>query len=108
MRFVRRLLLLLFMICTSFLFSQDGDGTGDKKPKDPDSRKEMRKKDKKKWKAQRKLEKDQKKAVKRHHKRIQTKKTRKRMKKNKRKAQRNHEHKGEFFLKKWFTKKKKT
>jgi len=106
MSWYRRFVLFFLIFLPVFALAQEGGGDAEKKPKDPDSRKEMRKKDKKKWKAQRKLEKNQKKAVKKHHKRLQTKKTRKRMKKNKRKSQRNNDHKGEPFLKKLFGKKK--
>jgi len=42
------------------------------------------------------------------HEKLQDKQTRKRMKKNKKKAEANHEHKKEFFLKRWFTPGQKT
>mgnify|MGYP007073181857 CR=1 FL=1 len=102
-----RFFFLIAIFCSLSLMGQEkNEGDGKKKP--PVDSKELRKKEKKKWKEERKRSKAEKKAIKKHHKRIQTKKTNKRMKKNKRKAQRNNDHKGEFFLKRWFSKKKKT
>lgn len=54
----------------------------------------------------RKLERAERKAVKQHHKRIQTKKVRKRMKESRKTAVRHNENRREFFLKRWFRKKK--
>lgn len=46
------------------------------------------------------------KEVKAHHKKLQNKKVLKRMNKSKRKAKLNNEHKREFFLIRWFSKKR--
>ena len=54
----------------------------------------------------RKQKKIHEKEVKAHHKRVQTKKIRKQMKKDKRKAALNNDRKQEFFLIRWFSKKK--
>ncbi len=70
------------------------------------SKREIRKEERKEWKERRKLEKEEQKMIKAYHKRIQTKTVLKRMKKSKQKAQMNNENKREFFLKRWFSKKK--
>jgi hypothetical protein len=54
----------------------------------------------------RRQERAERKAIKKYHQRIQTKQVRKRMKRNRNTAIRNHEHKREFFIKRWFQKKK--
>lgn len=54
----------------------------------------------------RRQERAERKAIKNYHKRIQTKQVRKRMKRSRSIAIRNHDHKREFFIKRWFQKKK--
>lgn len=87
------------------LISQD-KGTG---PAEKSIKKErtLRKIDRKAAIERRKREKAERKAIKAHHKRIQTKTVRKRMKKSKGKARLNNENRREFFVKRWFKKKKK-
>lgn len=55
----------------------------------------------------RRKERAERKAIKKHHKRLQTKKVRKRMKSSRKSANRYNENKREFFLIRWFKKKKK-
>lgn len=52
----------------------------------------------------RRQERAERRAVKKYHKRIQTKEVRKRMRSSRKTALRNHDHKREFFLKRWFQK----
>jgi len=66
------------------------------------SRKQLRKESKER----RRLEKAERKKIKKHHKRIQTKAVRKRMKSSKKQAVRTNENKREFFITRWFKKKK--
>lgn len=54
----------------------------------------------------RRKEKAEKKAIKKYHKRLQTKTVQKRMKSSRKRAVRYNDNKREFFIKRWFTKKK--
>lgn len=69
------------------------------------SGKAQRAKAKKEAKEKREQEKLHDKQVKEYHKNVQTKKVRKRMKKDKRKATLNNDHKREFFMIRWFSRK---
>ena len=82
-------------------------GTG---PDEPSAKEELRirKQRRKAAREKRKLEKEEQKKIKKHHKRIQTKKVQKRMKKSRKQSVRNNENRREFFLKRWFTKKRET
>ncbi len=55
----------------------------------------------------RRKERAERKAIKQYHKRLQTKTVRKRMKASRKTAIRHNENKREFFIKRWFKKKKK-
>ncbi|MBK9283068.1 MAG: hypothetical protein IPM51_01975 [Sphingobacteriaceae bacterium] len=103
-----KIIILFGLILTSpkFIAQDKKDGTGPAE-KSFKSERKLRKADRKEAKEKRRKEKAEQKAIKKHHKRIQTKKVRKRMKKSKKTAIRNNENKREFFLKRWFKKKKK-
>jgi hypothetical protein len=106
----KRLLMLLLFLFPFWLAAQSsGEGgsppSGEKKSESPISRRAQRKADRKKWKEFRKKRKAERKAVKQHHKRIQDKQTLKRMKNVRKTSIRSHEHRREFFLKRWFKKK---
>ncbi|PBQ33125.1 hypothetical protein CNR22_15500 [Sphingobacteriaceae bacterium] len=55
----------------------------------------------------RKIARAEKKAIKKYHKRLQTKSVRKRMKNSRKSAMRHNDNKREFFMKRWFKKRKK-
>jgi hypothetical protein len=97
--------LVTALLITPDLFGQDNPDGGNKPPKTPGTSKMQRKAARKKWKEERKQERMHRKAVKKKQKQLQTKKTLRRMKRDKRKAMRNNQHKQEFFLKRWFSKK---
>jgi hypothetical protein len=101
---MKQVVLWIFM-AVIMPFNAQERGTG---PKEKSFKQELKtnKQVRKEARAKRKLEKAEKKAVKKHHKRIQTKKVRKRMKSSKNTAIRNNENKREFFMKRWFKKKK--
>lgn len=101
--------ILIFVILTFSITAQQPPGNSTPASKDPGekTRREIRKQERKEWKERRKLEREEQKAIKAYHKRIQTKTVLKRMKRSKRTAIMNNENKREFFLKRWFTKKKK-
>lgn len=88
------------------IFAQEKSGTGPKE-KSFTSERKLRKVLRKEAKEKRRKERAERKAIKKYHKRLQTKKVRKRMKKSKKRATLNNENKREFFLKRWFKKKKK-
>ncbi len=101
--------LVLFLTALTPSFSQDGnnaEGGGDG-PEKTETGKAARRKAKKEWKKQRKQEMSDAKAKKQYNKKHNSKKTRKRMKKNEKKAKRHNEHKKEFFITRWFKKKRK-
>ena len=72
----------------------------------PLSKRAQYKKGRAEWKEQRRLERENKAKIKEHDKRIQTKKTRKQMRETRRKANLVNGNKREFFLIRWFKKKK--
>ena len=84
-----------------------GDSKPQTKNKSEKSKTELRREERKEWKERRKQEKEEQKAIKAYHKRIQTKTVLKRMKRSKHTAIMNNENKREFFLIRWFAKKKK-
>lgn len=87
--------------------SQDkSSGTGPKE-KSFTSERKLRKALRKESREKRRKERAERKAIKKYHKRLQTKKVRKRMKKSKHTATLHNENRREFFLKRWFKKKKK-
>jgi hypothetical protein len=99
-------LILLFHFCIVLHAQEKSAGTGPP-PKSFASERKLRKEERREAREKRRQEKAERKAVKAYHKRLQTKKVRKRMKQSKNKARLNNEHKREFFLKRWFQKKKK-
>ena len=105
---LKKIILLFFLFHLSFAFyAQDkSDGTGPPS-KSMASKRKLRKEERKEAREKRKKEKAERKAVKAYHKRLQTKTVRKRMKKSKNKARLNNENKREFFVKRWFKKRKK-
>lgn len=110
MRYWKKLLLLISVLLfasTMDVFAQDGGNTnsGQGTEQQPTG-KAARRKAKKEWKKQRRADMDDAKAKKEYNKKYNTKKTRKRMKRAEKKAKRNNEHKREFFLKRWFKKRK--
>jgi Ni/Co efflux regulator RcnB len=99
-------LILLFQFCLVSQAQDNSAGTGPA-PKSFASERKLRKEERREAREKRRQEKAERKAVKAYHKRLQTKKVLKRMKQSKNKARLNNEHKREFFLKRWFKKKKK-
>ncbi len=102
------LLLVISWLCfnSSITAQTESSGAGPKKPSIASERKK-RKASRKEAKEQRRKERAERKAIKAYHKRLQTKTVRKRMKRNRSKSQRINDNKREFFLKRWFAKKKK-
>jgi hypothetical protein len=98
-------LIVLFLLIATGLAAQQNAGTG---PKENSVKRDMqlRKQQRREARAKRKAEKAERKAVKKHHKRIQTKKVRKRMKESRKTAVRNNDNRREFFIKRWFRRKK--
>ncbi|MBA3663057.1 MAG: hypothetical protein H0W61_02470 [Bacteroidetes bacterium] len=100
------------ILCFFLLFSlwmplaAQEKGTGPKEQSIASQRK-LRKLERREAREKRKKERAERKAVKAYHKRLQTKTVRKRMKNSKKRATMNNENKREFFLKRWFKKKKK-
>jgi hypothetical protein len=99
-------LILLFHFCFAAHAQDKSEGTGPPSKSFASERK-LRKEERREAREKRRQEKAERKAVKAYHKRLQTKPVLKRMKQSKNKARRNNEHKREFFLKRWFQKKKK-
>jgi hypothetical protein len=102
------LLLAISWLClnSTVAAQTDGSGAGPKKTSITSERKK-RKAARKEAREQRRKERAERKAIKAYHKRLQTKTVRKRMKSNRSKSKRINENKREFFLKRWFAKKKK-
>jgi len=102
--------IIYFALFLAILFpvsiSAQDKGTGPKERSFKSERK-LRKEERKEARERRRKEKAERKAIKAHHKRIQTKTVRKRMKSSKKRATLNNENRREFFLKRWFKKKKK-
>jgi hypothetical protein len=97
--------LLLLAVVSLFALPAVAQGTGPKEKtvkEELKSNRQLRKERKEK----RKLERAERKAIKDYHKRLQTKKVRKRMKESRQHANRNNDNRREFFLKRWFRKKK--
>jgi hypothetical protein len=107
--YLRTIILLILLSVPVVNFAQNGDAsssTENQSSKAPAGSREQRREDRKKWKADRKKKHEEEKAIKEYQKRIQDKPTRKRMKETRHKAELSNEHKQEFFLKRWFTRKK--
>jgi len=100
------LLCFVFFIVAGSVLAQENAAPADQSKSTPEGKRAKRKKAKKEWKEHRKAEKDGKKAIKEHHKKIQSKDTQKRMKQSKKKSARINANKREFFLKRWFKRKK--
>lgn len=103
---IRRVLILITLICTFIPSVAQEKGTGPKETSFKSQRKQI-KLERKEARERRRKERAERKAVKAYHKRLQTKKVRKRMKRSKHRATLNNENRREFFLKRWFQKKKK-
>lgn len=101
----KRIILFAVLFMPLIAFAQEAAKTD--KEQQPKTTRAQRKEAKKMWKEKRRNERAEKKKIKEHHKRIQTKEVRKRMKKDRKTAIRNNQHKREFFLKRWFSKKQK-
>jgi hypothetical protein len=101
----RRLVICFTILALWLPAAAQNKGVG---PKEPSAKEELRirKQRRKESREKRKLEKEERKKIKEHHKRIQTKNVQKRMKKSRKAAMRSNENRREFFLKRWFTKKK--
>ena len=103
------MLCLLVVLITGItdVYSQDGGTSngGSGTEQEPTGR-AARRKAKREWKKQRRTDMDSEKSKKEYNKKYNTKKTRKRMKRAEKEANRNNSHKREFFLKRWFKKKK--
>lgn len=97
------LITLLFSVLQAF---PQGGGTGPKE-KSFKSERKQRKLDRQEARERRRKERAERKAVKAYHKRLQTKQVRKRMKRNRHKATLHNENRREFFIIRWFKKKKK-
>lgn len=106
--FRRAFVLLVAFLILPLCVAAQSEGTSNsggntEAAKTPDSRAE-RKKAKKEWKKNRKQEMSDAKSKKQYNKKYNTKKTRKRMKKAEKKAKKNNEHKGDFFIIRWWHK----
>jgi hypothetical protein len=100
------ILVLLFAGVTEIYAQDGGNAEGGATTGQEPTGKAARRKAKKEWKKQRKTDMQDAKAKKEYNEKYNTKKTRKRMKKAEKQAKRNNEHKREFFLKRWFKKRK--
>ncbi len=105
MKFKKIIYLLLLLSFATPYYGQD-KGTGPKE-KSFKTKRKIRKEERREAKERRRKERAEKKAIKAYHKRLQTKTVRKRMKRSKNKATLRNENKREFFIKRWFKKKKK-
>jgi len=101
---LKKTAILLLLAFAALASPAQNKGLG---PKEPSAKEEMavRRQQRREAKEKRKMEKAERKKIKAHHKRIQTKKVQKRMKESRKRADRNNANKGEFFMKRWFTKK---
>jgi hypothetical protein len=102
----KHIVIYLLLIGASFFAHAQDKGTGPKE-KSIKSHRKIRKELRFEATEKRRKERAEKKAVKNYHKRLQTKAVRHRMKAGKKKAIRYNEHRREFFIKRWFQKKKK-
>jgi hypothetical protein len=100
---MRSLAVFFFILCFGFFPLQAQEKSG---PKEKTFKQELKsnRQVRKEAREKRKLERAERKAIKKHHKRIQTKAVRKRMKQSRKLAVRNHDHKREFFVVRWFKK----
>lgn len=96
---------ILFILCLCFFTIRLG-AQEPKKQQSLKSERRIRKELRRESTEKRRKERAERKAVKKYHKRLQTKKVRKRMKSSKKSAIRYNEHKREFFIIRWFKKKK--
>jgi hypothetical protein len=96
---------LFFLFAIGVMLPVDAQNTG---PKEKSMKEELKtnRQLRHERREKRKLERAERKAIRDHHKRIQTKKVRKRMKESSRAANRHNEGKREFFLRRWFRKKR--
>jgi len=104
MRFKKIALFIILSFAFFNLMAQE-KGTG---PKEKSLKSERKVKKEMRFEAREKRRKEraERKAVKKYHKRLQTKAVRKRMKTSKKSATRYNENRREFFIKRWFKKKK--
>lgn len=102
---ISKILFSLFFLILSFIVPAQERGTG---PKEKTFKAELKSNKQLRFerRERRKKERAEKKAIKNYHKRLQTKKVRKRMKASKNAAVRYNDNKREFFMKRWFIKKK--
>ena len=98
--------ILLLCLLAAFTLPMPAQSTGPKE-KSLKSERKVRQELRKEAREKRRKERAERKAIKQYHKRLQTKQVRKRMKSSRKTAIRNNEHKREFFIKRWFKKKKK-
>jgi|JI8StandDraft_1071087.scaffolds.fasta_scaffold318017_1 uncharacterized membrane protein len=97
--------LILFFLLSLVVSAQDKGKAGPKEKtvkEEIKSNRQMRRESREK----RKMEKAERKAIKKYHKRLQTKKVRKRMKSSRKSAARYNDNKRDFFLVRWFKKRK--
>ncbi len=97
--------LTIILTLAFFSFKAQEKGTGPKE-KSVKSERKIRKELRIAAREKRRQERAERKAIKNYHKRLQTKVVRKRMKASKKSATRYNENRREFFLKRWFKKKK--
>jgi hypothetical protein len=100
----KKILILCTCLCFFITPAQNNGGSKEKSLK---SERKVRRELRAEAKEKRRKERAEKKAIKEYHKRLQTKKVRKRMKTSRKTAIRNHDNKREFFVKRWFKKRKK-
>ncbi len=108
-RFIRIAILILGFYLAAPVASraQDGSTNTESQVASATSGSRAQRRDaRRKWKAERRKKHNSDKSLKNYKKRTQTKETRKRMKADLKKANMNNEHKREFFLKRWFNKKR--
>ncbi len=103
---LRRLTLIILSCLALHTMPAQDKGTGPKE-KTLKSERKVRRELRAEAKEKRRKERAERKAVKNYHKRLQTKEVRKRMKASRKTAIRHNQNKREFFLVRWFKKKKK-
>jgi hypothetical protein len=106
-RYIRIVILILGFYLAAPVASRAQDGSTNTESSIATSGGRAQRRDaRRKWKAERRKKHNSDKSLKNYKKRTQTKETRKRMKADLKKANLNNEHKREFFLKRWFNKKR--
>ncbi len=102
---ISKILTSFFLLIQIYALPAQEHGTG---PKDKTFKTELKSNKQLRFESRerRKKERAEKKAIKNYHKRLQTKKVRKRMKASKNAAVRYNDNKRDFFMKRWFIKKK--